>query len=94
MKVAVGLRRVAAGKRTSGRRAAQIAAGENPPNSREKTAIKPHTVGFTAVFCKIILTVTKYFQFPVGSAEKQLSPVRCSRAALGISHSNRGKVNV
>ena len=27
MKVAVGLRRVAAGKRTSGRRAAQIAAG-------------------------------------------------------------------
>ena len=30
MKVAVGLRRVAAGKRTSGRRAAQIAVG--PPD--------------------------------------------------------------
>lgn len=28
MKVAVGLRRVAAGKRTSGRRAAQIAKGQ------------------------------------------------------------------
>lgn len=31
MKVAVGLRRVAAGKRTSGRRAAQIAPGKFRP---------------------------------------------------------------
>ena len=32
MKVAVGLRRVAAGKRTSGRRAAQIAVILSPPD--------------------------------------------------------------
>ena len=38
MKVAVGLRRVAAGKRTSGRRAAQIAYRERAGYSQEKLA--------------------------------------------------------
>lgn len=37
MKVAVGLRRVAAGKRTSGRRAAQIAGWPNPVGIIEKS---------------------------------------------------------
>ena len=36
MKVAVGLRRVAAGKRTSGRRAAQIAMSQYRQKSRGK----------------------------------------------------------
>ena len=40
MKVAVGLRRVAAGKRTSGRRAAQIAGLGIKPLPREKRARK------------------------------------------------------
>ena len=41
MKVAVGLRRVAAGKRTSGRRAAQIAPFSGIPFGAMKFAAEP-----------------------------------------------------
>ena len=41
MKVAVGLRRVAAGKRTSGRRAAQIASVPNPSGVITTIGVSP-----------------------------------------------------